>query len=681
MNKPLILSPAGSYNALIGALNAGADEVYFGALSFNARQNADNFTKEQLSDAIKLCRLLGVKTNITVNTLISDRELNDVLHLVYDLSCLGADAFIVQDLGLAKVIKECMQGVTLHASTQCACHNLEGSKKLQELGFSRIVLARELSLNDIKQITSAGIETEIFVHGALCVCHSGMCLMSSVIGKRSGNRGLCAQPCRLPYSLETNNSSYPLSLKDLSLSNHIQEILSSGVTSLKIEGRMKSPDYVYGVTKLWREMIDSEKCASKDQNAFLEDLFSRGGFTDKYFDESYLKNNKSMYGTRTSLDKQKTHVLQAQITSEHKLTRKKDIRIECILKENHPAKLTLHCDNISTCYESQFLCEKAKSNPICHDDLKKSLSKLGNTAFECSEDLIKTEIYGNVFLTKSNLNELRRNAIQKLESIILSPKNIAFDETLYTKPSHNNSLTDKKAVLHISLKSFCDIPKQYNQKDIHYISVPLQEFLIGDEKVAEKYISQWKENGIKIGVRLPRVYFNGEYEYIKKTLKKAKSQGIDFAVISNIGHIQVAKECGLFLFGDVGLNVYNSQTLSTLQMQGFDIITLSPELNTAQMRDIDKSNVKTAIIAKGRLELMVLESCIVRSNGKCNQKDGICSLLTDRKGYKFPVGSQRRFTNETYPCRNIIYNSVETDLLSKPEDIKKTNADILTILL
>lgn len=675
MNKPLILSPAGSYEALIAALNANADEIYFGASMFNARQNAKNFSNTQISDAIKLCRLLGVKTNITVNTLVSDRELYDVLHLIYDLALLGANAFIVQDLGLAKKIKECMPEVILHASTQCACHNLEGAKKLQELGFSRIVLAREMPLEDINQITKQGIETEIFVHGALCVCHSGMCLMSSVIGNRSGNRGLCAQPCRLPYSLDNQNAAYPLSLKDLSLSNHIQDILSSGVTSLKIEGRMKSPDYVYGVTKMWREMIDLGISADKKQTDFLESLFSREGFTDKYFNKSYLEDNKSMYGTRTLSDKQKTHSLDTQ--SFDKLTRKRNISMDCILRQNKPAKLTVTCGNISAVYESDFVCQTAKSNPINAEQLKESLSKLGNTVFVCEKDSINTQIDGDVFMPKSKLNELRRAAVEKLEKLMLPCPDVSFNDNIYSSQGVSDPVSNPE--FHIVLKQFEDIPQEY--KNAKYISVPLQQILSCDEKYATECITKYKKSGASFGVRLPRVFFADEYDGISNALLKAKEFGADFAQISNIGQIEIAKKHSFKLFGDAGLNVYNSQTLDVLQKQGLDIITLSPELNCAQMRDIQKSGAKTAIIAKGRLELMVLESCVVRASGKCNHKDEICSHLTDRKGYIFPIGAQKRFSKNAYPCRNIIYNSVETNLLSKPEKIQKSRADVLTILL
>ena len=299
MTKPLILSPAGSYEALVAAVNAGADEVYFGLPEFNARYNAKNFTDEELEKALFMCRVLGVKSNITVNTLITDKEMPKALDMVYKAASLGADAFIVQDLGFASEIKKQMPNVCLHASTQCACHNLEGAKALTELGFSRVVLAREMPKDEIQKVIDAGIETEIFVHGALCVCQSGMCLMSSVIGGRSGNRGLCAQPCRLPYNMDENKNKYPLSLKDLSLGTKIEDLVPMGVTSLKIEGRMKSPEYVYGTTKMWRSLIDGGKNATKEQMRELESIFSRGGYTDKYFTGGYFKDNRDMYGVRS----------------------------------------------------------------------------------------------------------------------------------------------------------------------------------------------------------------------------------------------------------------------------------------------------------------------------------------------------------------------------------------------
>ena len=296
-----LLSPAGSPESLRAALEAGADEVYLGGPAFNARMNAANFTPEGLKEAGALCRAQNVRLHITVNTLLSDREFASALEYVRFLNEeVCPDALIVQDMGLAAAIRREFPGLALHASTQMRVHSPRDIPFLQKLGFTRAVLARELPARDIKECSASGVETEIFAHGALCVCESGGCLMSSVIGGRSGNRGECAQPCRLPYK---GGNGYPLSLKDLCLAGRITDIAECGVTSIKLEGRMKSPDYVYAVTSVYRRLIDENRNAGPAELEKLANIFSRGGFTQGYFDS---KINKTMFGFRSESDKQTT---------------------------------------------------------------------------------------------------------------------------------------------------------------------------------------------------------------------------------------------------------------------------------------------------------------------------------------------------------------------------------------
>ncbi len=683
MNKPSVLSPAGSFEALVSAVNAGADEVYFGAMNFNAREGAKNFTHEQLEEGIKLCRLLGVKTNITVNTLLTDRELPSALDLVYDLMCMGADAFIVQDLGLASVIKKALPGAKLHASTQCACHSLEGARKLSSLGFSRIVLAREMPKDLIKQISDSGIETEIFVHGALCVCHSGMCLMSSVIGKRSGNRGACAQPCRLPYSLDENKKMfYPLSLKDLSLSQNIEDVIDCGATSLKIEGRMKSPEYVYGVTKIWRDLIDSEENATNVQMKKLENLFSRDGFTNKYFSGAYTFDNRDMYGVRRENDKQNTAKEQATITQIS--PRKRNVSMFCKLEQGKQALLEISCDGVSAKVTLDFVCEKAQNAGVSRQSLCENLSKLGNTPFCVLDKDIKTHIVSDVFVSKSAINGLRRSAVEALEKKLLETKEVIYNKECIPQPPKTSNANNKagKAKIHISMRDIKNIPPIYDNEFLQYVSVSAENFINDLSKQDEAILKSFKDRGLLVGVNLPRVSYSSETQGLLKALKKAKEYGVGFATVSNIGQVDLVKNTGLMLFGTQGLNVFNSSSLKTYRDMGFEVLTLSPELNSAQMRDIQKQGVKCAVVAKGTLELMVLENCIIRANGKCEKNNlDCCTCLHDRKGYTFKVGGQKRFSDQLYPCRNIVYNSVETDLLSKKDELFKTGTCIWTILI
>lgn len=660
MTKPLILSPAGSFEALCAAVNAGADEVYFGLPEFNARYNAKNFTDEELKEALRMCRILGVKSNITVNTLITDKEMPKALDMVYNAASLGADAFIVQDLGFASEIKRQMPSVCLHASTQCACHNLEGAKKLTQLGFDRVVLAREMPKHEIEKVVNEGIETEIFVHGALCVCQSGMCLMSSVIGGRSGNRGLCAQPCRLPYSMAENKNKYPLSLKDLSLGTRIEELIPMGITSLKIEGRMKSPEYVYGTTKIWRELIDGGKNASVNQMNELSDIFSRGGYTDKYFTGAYQKDNRDMYGIRSSDDKQNTRETEKKLDFS-KASRKRGISIFCEIEKEKPVKAVAVCGDVSVNAMSEFTVPAATGRPVTEDDVKDSLSKLGNTFFEAES--IEAVVKGEVFLSKSKLNSVRRSLSEKLEKSLYNPETVV-------RNTQKKAFERRKKAESLEKLYVCNNNQTAKSVKDGYISIPLSD--VEEYDIDEGF-----------GVTLPRVIYSGEMNECKRLLSVAKAKGAEFALVSNIGHVDAVKQAGLSLFGNIGMNVFNSCTVNVLENMGFSLITVSCELNEAQIRDLQKRDeTKLCAFTKGRLPLMVLESCIVRAGGKCKgQNAEPCGVLHDRMGMDFPVYGEKRLSQDAYPCRNIIYNSVETDLLSKDGKMSKMNVDTAMILL
>ncbi len=673
MPKPLLLSPCGSFEALTAALSSGADEVYLGLSGFNARASAENFDDEKLREALRLCRLYGVKSNITVNTLVTDREIPKVCDMVYSALCFGADAFIVQDLGLAARLKKEFPEIVLHASTQCACHNTEGAKALYDIGFERVVLAREMTADDIKSVVDTGIETEVFLHGALCVCHSGMCLMSSCIGNRSGNRGMCAQPCRLPFSMENSKNQYPLSLKDLCLAGNIEKLSTLGVTSLKIEGRMKSPEYVYGVTSIYRKLLDENRSANKDEMQYLYDLFSRSGFTDKYFTGEYKKNNKDMYGIRSDDDKARTHALDENKKYEPKRLK---ISAQCNISVGEEPTLTFTCGNVSALAKADFVCPEAKSAPVTENDIKIGLSKLGNTCFELCDDDISLSLCGNVFLSKSMLNSLRRSAAEALEAKLLYVPEPKRKEITQSPDKVKNEYVSEPTY-HISCRTKRGLSKVKDYNNVGYVSLSLCEF----ERVNENMLSDVLAKGARLGVKMPRVMSDGEFERAELLLKKAKSLGASYALVSNVGQISLVKKSGLSLFGSMGLNVYNSNTFKQLCDLGFEMITLSPELSPAQMRDIAKHGVKTAAFACGRQELMVLESCIVRANGKCKaQSEKPCTVLCDRKGYDFPVYGERRLDEDSYHCRCIVYNSVEnTSTEKKEQSYKNAGVGIFTV--
>ncbi len=677
---PLVLSPAGSPEALYAALNAGADEIYFGLPSFNARENAKNFTMEDAREAIRSCKLVGTKTNITLNTLVSDRELDGALRLAYDAACMGADAFIVQDMGLARALKKAIPEITLHASTQCACHSYEGAKMLAESGFSRVVLARELDRNEIERIVSLGVETEVFVHGALCVCHSGLCLMSAVIGKRSGNRGLCAQPCRLPYTLSGQKASdtYPLSLKDLSLAKQVPLLNKLGITSLKIEGRMKPPSYVEGVTRVWKTLVAENRGATAQELDYLEALFSRSGFTDGYFTGSYRTDNRSMYGIRTEADKRKTDSL-AEAEPSGKTVKKHPVCISACFEVGKAPEIAISdASDPSLCARvtADFVAQPASSAPVGRESIELSLMKLGTTSFVCTG--IQIKLCGKLFLAKSQLNALRRQAVEALEEKILAfqkptfaPERAALPvEGLPKRPAERPSLRLFPNTAEAVSKMLCE----HAENDIESVCLPLSMFEPAC-KNTESVLTALREKNLIFGVRMPRVVFSAEEPAARKALQNAKACGAAYAVAENIGDLPLIAEAGLALFGGAALNVFNSQTIRYFAEKGMTDITLSPELTAPQMRDLQRPHgVKLSLVGAGRLELMVLESCVVRACSECKRSaDGeICAFLTDRLGYRFPIRAAHRLGSSPYPCRNIVLNSVPLKLLDKPEELAKS---------
>ena len=405
---PELLSPAGSYAALMAAIEGGADAVYMGGVAFNARIGAKNFTEEEMRRGISLAHSYGVKVYIAANTLIYDRELDGFLRAAeYAYSC-GADALIVADIGAAAEVRRRIP-IALHASTQLSAHGSGVCQTLEESGFSRVVCAREMSRRDIKSlIDNSPLEAEVFVHGALCVSHSGQCLFSSLVGGRSGNRGECAQPCRLPYKTGRGGQDYPLSLKDLTLASHIPELCELGITSLKIEGRMKSPEYVRDVTSIWRRLLDSRQSASAQDMRELEDIFSRSGFTDAYFTE---RVGKGMLGVRSDKQKQISRTL----VPFEKITRRIPISMQLTVSADAPTRLILtRLDNArSVCVEGEP-AQLARTAPMSADAFKKSLVKLGDTPYRAES--VSVDVGEGLMMPVSAINALRRAAIEKLNN-------------------------------------------------------------------------------------------------------------------------------------------------------------------------------------------------------------------------------------------------------------------------
>lgn len=617
---PELLSPAGSYEALLAAIDAGADAVYLGGKGFNARAYAANFDEETLSRAIKYAHLNGVKVYVTLNTLLFDRELSAFLEYARTVYRLGADAVIVADLGAISLLREELPELEIHASTQASVHSTRGADELYRMGVCRTVLARELSYESICAVTESSLaETEIFLHGALCVCHSGQCLFSSLVGERSGNRGECAQPCRLPY-----NNSYPLSLRDLSLCNHIPELISSGVASLKIEGRMKSSEYVYNVTKIYRRLLDEKRNATKAEREALAAVFSRGGFTDGYFTG---RTDSAMKGVRSESDKEKTRLLDEMTFKERKLP----IKAICKLKASLPAELSLIYGSVEVTV-SGALPQEAISSPLSEDSVKANICKMGNTFFCLDREDVELELDDGLNMPLSALNALRRSASDALLLKLTERKETSVPHYERESIKAENSRTSNN-----TYSALCFYRYQLEAiRDTGFfdtVYLPLTELETGE--------------AAPDGVYLPPVITDEETDEVLLMMKKAKKVGVKYALVGNISHFSLAKEAGLIPRGDFRLNITNRESLNAYKALGAESFILSPELSLPKIRDIGEGEA----IVYGRIPLMLLERCYMKESFGCDKCEK-CAL-TDRKGFKFPLIRE-------YKHRNLLLNSALT---------------------
>ncbi len=621
---PELLAPAGNFECLIAAVEGGADAIYVGGKKFGARAYAKNFDIDELSRAVVYCHLHGVKLYVTVNTLVLDLEMREVVEYAKTLWEIGVDALIIADLGAISEIRKFVPDLELHASTQMSVHNTLGAEAAYNMGCRRVVLARELSLSDIKSVTeSSSAEIEVFLHGALCVCHSGQCLFSSMVGGRSGNRGECAQPCRLPY----NGGKYPLSLKDLSLAGHIPELIDSGVASLKIEGRMKSPDYVYTVTSIYRRLLDECRTATEEEARELRRAFSRDGFTD-----GYLKGKPQSVelGVRSERDKEDSK----NAVEREFLPKRKAVRAVVEILRKKPAKMTLISDEKQVTVVGDIPAE-AENAPLTEEAVKARLSKMGNTYLSLDTADITLSLDGGLNLAPSAINALRRKAADAYESCCRAE--------ITEKYSYNLEKMQTKALKTAQILGDVTLSLQgnaFSDFDIVFVSVFV-------ENIPER----------ANGVYLPPVVTNGELLKVKAILAQADKSKIKYALVSNIGQISLAKEYGLSPICDFRLNVTNGASKRVLIKMGAEHIILSPEITLPQARDIGGG-----VVVYGRIPLMITERCFMKDLGGCSRCSDIS--LTDRLGEKFPIIKE-------YEHRNIILNSKITYMGDKSAELQK----------
>ncbi len=625
---PELLAPAGSYAALEAAIEGGADAVYMGGVAFNARINAKNFTEEELVRGIALAHSYGVKVYIAANTSVYDRELDSFLSAAEYAYTAGADALIVADMGAAAEIRRRIP-IELHASTQCSGHTVEHSRLLAREGFSRMVCAREMSRGDIKAfVDNSPLESEVFVHGALCVCHSGQCLFSSLVGGRSGNRGECAQPCRLPYRTPKGCTEYPLSLKDLTLCEHISELCDMGVVSLKIEGRMKSPEYVRDVTRVWRRLLDGRRNASAEEVRELSEIFSRGGFTDAYFTG---KVGHGMLGVRSEEQKRLTRELVPFEGNSRKIGLDMHLRV----RSGEPMRLTVtRTDTKKRATVLGTVPEAARTQPLGVENARKALMKLGDTCYTPAN--ILTDIDDGLMVPISALNNLRRSAVSELARS--APRPPVTHMQSYTAPVGKR--TEMRTAVFYNENN---IPGcAYDFFDIIY--TPLENY-----------------TGKVQGVLLPEVIFDSQAREVENMLREAVQKGARHALVGNYGHITLAKAAGLTVHGDFRLNITNNSAMYFAESQGLSDAVLLPELTLAQARDIGGAS---AVCVYGRAPLMLTEKCIGKEIGDCRTCESGSLSLVDRRGKAFPV-------LRTYGERSLLVNSVPFYMADREEELRR----------
>ena len=642
-----LLAPAGSMEALRAAVCNGADAVYLGADTFNARMNARNFSAADLQEAVVYCHVRGVKVHLTLNTLVLDREMRRAADLIRMAASFGVDAFIVQDLGVVSLCREIAPDVPVHASTQMGIHSLEGVLEAAALGCSRVVLARELPAEKIAHICKKSpVEIEVFVHGALCMCYSGQCYLSSVIGRRSGNRGQCAQPCRLPYGYGRFESTrYPLSLKDNCLVGELDKLRHMGVASLKIEGRMKRPEYVAIVTRAYRTVLNGGRLTQSDLQE-LETAFSRQGFTDGYFKG---QTGSEMFGRRQEGEDTGTLFASARATYEQGEAQRIGVQFYAMIEEGRPAQLAVRDPDGNICRTSGPAPERALYRSLTQQDLEQQLRKTGGTPYVCTE--VHTRLGPDLMLPASAINAMRRDVVSELTARrgrVSQPHLNAYNETpRYDGISGEPQLT-------IAVRSASQITSRMLSMKPTVLYVPLSELVENPE------LQQRVGVETQLAAILPRVIWSGELVPVARQLRAVYQMGVRQVLIGNLGQLHIARAAGFAVRGDFGLNIVNSRAMRYLREQGLDSQLLSFELTLPQIRDISKA-VPAEVLIYGRLPLMLMENCVIKNRtGTCTCQTGTIRLV-DRVGEEFPI------VKDPGTCRNVLLNGKKLYLLDKKD--------------
>lgn len=646
-----LLAPAGSYEAMVAAVQNGADAVYMGFGDFNARRGAKNLSEDEMQQAVEYCRLRGVKTNITLNTLLTDRELSRAEDIVKKINRIGADAVIVADWGLARLIRQVAPELAIHASTQTTLHSLAGVEYAAEHGFSRVVLSRELGREQIEYICkNSPVEIEVFAHGALCMCYSGQCYLSGVIGSRSGNRGLCAQPCRLPYQFNGNNRhAYPLSLKDLCLADHLSELEQMGVACVKIEGRMKRPEYVAIVTSIYSKLLHEKRRPTQDELMLLEQVFSRQGFTQGYYKG---KTGSDMFGVRSEREDASLNKLYKQARESYKNENARvGVKFYCVINTGEPITVACEDEDGRRHIAKGPIAELAHTRAISDTAVKEQLHKTGGTPFRCLS--AQVHVGEGAAASLAAINALRRECIEKLSQARVKIPERKEGQFMTGFKLVNEKRAPQITVSVMQMSQLSDELLSYNPA---LVCLPLSEAYRMPDKTAE-YVGK-----TTLAVTMPRIIWDSEQDAVCDMLDCVKKCGVTHAMAGNVAQFKLLCERGFTVHCDFGFNVFNSYTLRELKQAGAQSAVLSPELTFSQIRDISKG-IDTELIVYGRLPLMICENCVVKSqSGHC-----VCNNanhLTDRTGAAFPIMRE-------YPHRNVILNSQKMFLADKKSEYER----------
>lgn len=659
-----LLAPAGSLEILKGVIESGADAVYVGGSMFGARAYANNFTEEELLEAIDFAHLRGVKVYLTVNTLIKNSEFSKLYDYLLPYYKRGLDAVIVQDLGVVKAIHEYFPSMELHTSTQMTVTGADGVRFLSQFGVTRVVMAREVSLAEMKRIhEETGMELEAFVHGALCYSYSGQCLFSSILGGRSGNRGRCAQPCRLPYTVEGKKDEYILSLKDMCGIKALDKLHDAGVYSLKIEGRMKQLEYACGVVKYYRSYIDSKKPVSDADYDRIKALGNRCGFTDRY----YFDHNGSDMVTYVKPN----FVSNAAEPSPEK--RKLSIEGELVLREGEPGSLTVKRGDVTYKASIEPVSAALKA-PLDKKAAIDRINKTGDTDFEFSH--IKAQIGENVFVPNGALNKLRRDAISGLCDKLL--KKYYRDDARYTDMSrltalpehvvksdaaHDEAINDYTTICSCMTRAQLDTLIGYECFDVFYLDFDMYDRNTLIQQFADDVKCLTKRNK-KVYLMLPTIFRADSSDYFVSIAKELDKVSFEGFVVKNYEELYLTENLftGKKVILDHNMYTFNDVSKSAFFEHGVSGDTVPLELNSREI--MHRNNIGSQMIVYGYYPLMTTANCVHKNTKGCDKKQMLI-YLKDRYNKSFAV------CNNCKECYNTIYNSLPTMLTKNISKLKE----------